>query len=155
MICILYQYNNKTGIHYQVSCSIWIIIVAQMAGPLSLHSTHGPCQFSPIALTRMILIRASISIFLCASVLVPVDSLVVCDTGNGLPQPDPEDCSAFYQCSGDERHQFFCPTGLVFNSDKSFCDWPGNVKCTDSGSPAGSRSFVLTRFVSQFFYFLF
>ncbi len=30
IICILYQYNNKTGIH---SRSIWVIIVAQMAGP--------------------------------------------------------------------------------------------------------------------------
>ena len=124
-----------------------------MAGPLSLHSSLPMSVFPD--LSRMTEIGASISIFLCASLLVPVDSLVVCDTGNGLPQPDPEDCSAFYQCSGDERHQFFCPTGLVFNSDKSFCDWPGNVKCTDSGSPAGSRSFVLTRFVSQFFYFLF
>ena len=98
-------------------------------------------------LSRMIEIR--LSIFLCF--LVPGDSVLVCDTGNGLPQPHPEDCSAFYQCSGAEKHQFFCPTGLVFNPDKSFCDWPRNVKCTDSALPTGSRSFVLTRFVGQHF----
>ena len=81
------------------------------------------------------------SVILCVSLLVPVDSLVVCDTSNGQPQPDPEDCSAFYQCSGDERHQFFCPSGLVFNADKGFCDWPDAVQCRPASS-TGSRSGV-------------
>ena len=111
----------------------------------------GQCtQCTLIALSRMIEIRASIFV-LCVTLLVPGESVLVCDTSNGLPQPHPEDCSAFYQCSGAEKHQFFCPTGLVFNPDKSFCDWPSNVKCTDSALPTGSRSFVLTRFVGQIF----
>jgi len=42
---------------------------------------------------------------------------------------DPTDCSVFYKCNNDEKHKFSCPAGLVFNVDKSFCDWPDNVKC--------------------------
>ena len=146
LICILYQYHNKTG----VSLYLGDNCVAQcMAGPLSLDLIlFSSCPRSVYPdLSRMIEIR--LSILLCF--LVPGDSVLVCDTGNGLPQPHPEDCSAFYQCSGAEKHQFFCPTGLVFNPDKSFCDWPSNVKCTDSALPTGSRSFVLTRFVGQNF----
>jgi len=35
----------------------------------------------------------------------------------------------FYKCNNDEKHKFSCPAGLVFNVDKSFCDWPDNAKC--------------------------
>jgi len=43
---------------------------------------------------------------------------------------DPSDCSSFYQCSAGEKHKISCPVGLQFNSDKNYCDWPENVKCT-------------------------
>merc|ERR1719391_1332222 len=52
-----------------------------------------------------------------------------CEGSTNQVLRDPTDCSVFYKCNNDEKHKFSCPAGLVFNVDKSFCDWPDNVKC--------------------------
>ena len=64
-----------------------------------------------------------------------------CSTHPNQIVPDPAgDCSVFYQCSGEVAHQFVCPAGLVFNPDKSLCDWPGTDTTSCSSSPPTNRS---------------
>ena len=46
----------------------------------------------------------------------------------------PTDCSSFYQCSQGEKIKISCPEGLQFNAEKSYCDWPENVKCKEDFS---------------------
>jgi len=40
-------------------------------------------------------------------------------------------CDAYYQC-GEGGYKFddqFCPSGLYYNEEKAYCDWPENVQC--------------------------
>ncbi|KAF2895990.1 hypothetical protein ILUMI_10190 [Ignelater luminosus] len=43
--------------------------------------------------------------------------------------PHDTDCSKFYMCTHGEKVEMPCPSGLHFNPDKNYCDYPGNVKC--------------------------
>ena len=39
-------------------------------------------------------------------------------------------CDAFYQCANGHRYpDQECPEGLMYNSEKAYCDWPENVDC--------------------------
>ena len=40
-------------------------------------------------------------------------------------------CDAYYQCGegGNKFDDQFCPSGLYYNAEKAFCDWPENVQC--------------------------
>lgn len=41
------------------------------------------------------------------------------------------ECNAFYQCAhGHQYENQYCPEGLLFSIDKSYCDWPENVDCS-------------------------
>ena len=57
---------------------------------------------------------------------------VVCATDDSEGVSVPHDvCSHFYKCIDSEPVAFSCPGDLLFNSDKSYCDWPRNVNCGD------------------------
>ncbi|XP_069124713.1 chitinase-3-like protein 1 isoform X2 [Argopecten irradians] len=43
--------------------------------------------------------------------------------------PSPTDCSMYYICAGGAAFEVSCTTGLQFNPNTLFCDWPRNVKC--------------------------
>ncbi|XP_052068561.1 chitotriosidase-1-like [Mytilus californianus] len=73
---------------------------------------------------------------------------------------DPADCSKFYDCKGGVAFHMNCPTNLLYNSNRKYCDYPSNVVCiiqtdtstkatfppsSSSVSPIGtSSSFTLT-----------
>ena len=41
-------------------------------------------------------------------------------------------CDAFYQCANGHRYpDQECPEGLMYNSEKAYCDWPDNVTCPE------------------------
>lgn len=42
---------------------------------------------------------------------------------------DPNDCSKFYLCSGENKFGFTCPNGLLFDPNASNCNWPDQVDC--------------------------
>lgn len=68
--------------------------------------------------------------YLSSTVLGQTHSYV-CPRSNarGL-QPDPEDCSKYYQCvDGGRYYHKSCPPGLWFDSRYSICNWPGYVSC--------------------------
>ena len=66
--------------------------------------------------------------------------------------PDSQDCSVFYKCDGQqEKHKFFCPAGLVFNPQQSFCDWPDNVECNNEAEPSVTRSLVQKKTREKYF----
>ena len=55
-----------------------------------------------------------------------------CNGQDGL-FPDPDDCSAFYECYGGEGQNNVrktCGLGTIFNPKCDCCDWPANYKCT-------------------------
>ncbi|XP_052068560.1 acidic mammalian chitinase-like [Mytilus californianus] len=43
--------------------------------------------------------------------------------------PDPDDCSKFYNCEGGVAFHMNCPTNLLYNSNRKYCDYPTNVVC--------------------------
>ncbi|KAK3589884.1 hypothetical protein CHS0354_015910 [Potamilus streckersoni] len=43
--------------------------------------------------------------------------------------PDLRNCTHFYNCFQGRGSRITCPTGTLFNRDRSYCDWPYNVKC--------------------------
>nr|AYD38868.1 acidic mammalian chitinase-like protein [Mytilus galloprovincialis] len=59
---------------------------------------------------------------------------------NGL-YADPEDCSKFYNCEGGVAFHMNCPTNLLYNPNRKYCDYPTNVVCiiqTDASTEATS-----------------
>ena len=39
-----------------------------------------------------------------------------------------DDCTVFYQCYNSGSTNIVpCPSGLYFNPDRNYCDWPENV----------------------------
>lgn len=40
-----------------------------------------------------------------------------------------EDCSKFYKCYKGVPVPLDCPKPLLYNPEKEWCDWPGNVNC--------------------------
>ena len=72
-----------------------------------------------------------VNLVLLLTALEPVWSRVApptCSTHPNQLIPDPGgDCTVFYQClatTSEDKHKFVCPAGLVFNPEKSLCDWP-------------------------------
>ncbi|XP_071129503.1 acidic mammalian chitinase-like isoform X2 [Mytilus edulis] len=52
---------------------------------------------------------------------------------------DPEDCSKFYNCERGVAFHMNCPTNLLYNSNRKYCDYPSNVVCiiqTDTSTEA-------------------
>ena len=43
--------------------------------------------------------------------------------------PYPDDCYSFVICANGSPVIKECPSGLLFNSKETVCDWPINVKC--------------------------
>lgn len=43
--------------------------------------------------------------------------------------PHPNDCSQFYQCSAGRAVMLRCPSGHLWNIERSFCDREQNVHC--------------------------
>jgi len=43
--------------------------------------------------------------------------------------PDPQDCTAYYQCAEDIPYHQYCPDGLYYNPVVGVCDFPENVVC--------------------------
>jgi len=46
-------------------------------------------------------------------------------------QPDPSDCSGYYQCSSGRITQHRCSFGLHWNKMVNTCDWPSSAGCKD------------------------
>ncbi|XP_020904073.1 uncharacterized protein LOC110242428 [Exaiptasia diaphana] len=66
------------------------------------------------------------------------DTIAVYQFGFCLFRPDgiytdPNDCSGFLQCYNNQKLNFKCPTGKLYNVEKKYCDSPSNVNC--SGRP--------------------
>lgn len=51
-----------------------------------------------------------------------------------------DDCSKFINCWDDTAVEQTCPSGLYFNANKSYCDYPSNVNCTGSASSSEPTS---------------
>ena len=52
---------------------------------------------------------------------------------------DPKDCSRYYLCHRDQDGEWIetpqaCPSGLFFNPDFLYCDFPDNVDCDENVS---------------------
>ncbi|XP_033744605.1 chondroitin proteoglycan 1-like [Pecten maximus] len=51
--------------------------------------------------------------------------------------PDPNECESYYICTGGaDTTAITCATGLQFNSQSKFCDYPKNVDCNGRHSAA-------------------
>ncbi|OWR41650.1 peritrophin 1 [Danaus plexippus plexippus] len=46
-----------------------------------------------------------------------------------------EHCDKFYKCSHGKNVSMSCPSGLLYNPYKGWCDYPSNVKCGDRVIP--------------------
>lgn len=80
----------------------------------------------PYGKNRLILILKHFTGFQCS------------DKISGL-YADPEDCSKFYNCEGGVAFHMNCPTNLLYNSNRKYCDYPSNVVCiiqTDTSTEA-------------------
>ncbi|XP_038049820.1 chitotriosidase-1-like [Patiria miniata] len=62
---------------------------------------------------------------------VPDTPLFCDDRADGFYM-DPADCSKFFQCASGLTYPNSCLSGLLWNTDSNFCDWPGNVNCNQS-----------------------
>ncbi|KAF9422502.1 hypothetical protein HW555_001900 [Spodoptera exigua] len=40
-----------------------------------------------------------------------------------------EQCNLFYKCFGGQPIPMECPSSLMYNPEKEYCDWPSNVNC--------------------------
>ena len=49
------------------------------------------------------------------------------DEGDVVIFPDPEDCSAFCQCSGGTAYRKYCQDGTYYDEDLRVCNWPDFV----------------------------
>ncbi|KAK3928152.1 Peritrophin-1 [Frankliniella fusca] len=49
--------------------------------------------------------------------------------------PDPKDCSKFINCWDGTAAEQECNAGLLFNPEKSYCDYPENVDCGSRPNP--------------------
>lgn len=68
--------------------------------------------------------------------------------------PDPSDCNKFINCWDGTAFEQSCPSGLVFNAEKKYCDYPPNVNCSSNNQtskfqfrsviPSAWKSYVLT-----------
>lgn len=54
-----------------------------------------------------------------------------CTKGNDGYFASPTSCSEYYMCTDGTAFKFNCASGLKFNAEHNFCDWPKKVKCTD------------------------
>ncbi|CAB0030491.1 unnamed protein product, partial [Trichogramma brassicae] len=49
---------------------------------------------------------------------------------NGDLFANPADCATYYHCSPGHHPMLRpCPSGLLFNDNQKYCDWPQNVQC--------------------------
>ena len=70
------------------------------------------------------------------------DGTLPCRGQDGL-FPDPADCSSYYQCyggAGQYNVRYTCSSGLVFNPNYNYCDWPYNYDCASSSNPDPTSS---------------
>jgi len=58
------------------------------------------------------------------------------DPGTPVYLADPEDCSAFCECSNGVAYSKQCTQGTYYDPDRHICDWPTNVDCGDRPVPA-------------------
>ena len=63
----------------------------------------------------------------------------MCPGGEQRHLPDPDDCSAFYECRGGVAYPRKCPEELLYNAfsppTRFPCDYPANVDCGASPPP--------------------
>merc|ERR1712126_478336 len=85
--------------------------------------------------------KLSLTIFL---LLCSQCSCFTCPSPDGI-YPHPGDCSAFFQCSGGISFLQACPAGLKFNPSGSYCDWPQNVDCENSGEKSTNSPTTTTQ----------
>lgn len=65
-------------------------------------------------------------------VLLAVTYASACTLGDF--KSDPEDCSCFYECIGQDWIKLKCSPGLMWNDKIKNCDYPENVDCDTTGS---------------------
>ncbi|XP_059479869.1 probable chitinase 10 [Neocloeon triangulifer] len=54
---------------------------------------------------------------------------------SGSYDANPSDCGKFFICVNGRQTSQNCATGLHWNQDKKYCDWPSNVQCQARISP--------------------
>ena len=53
------------------------------------------------------------------------------------PNPDDPNCHSFIQCQWGNPYVVDCPSGLVYNPNYKYCDWPYNYECP--GNTGGKK----------------
>jgi hypothetical protein len=53
-------------------------------------------------------------------------------------------CSFYLNCWDDVAVEQQCPSGLLFNEKKHYCDFDYNVNCSNRPKPTPSKSFLLS-----------
>lgn len=73
----------------------------------------------------------------------PNQALRLCSTpGSDGVLVSHENCNQFYKCFNGSPVAMLCPEGLLYNSDKAFCDWPQNVYCGERATPGNDENSV-------------
>jgi len=74
---------------------------------------------------------------LLATLLLSVATLNLAAAAcSGGFQADTTSCSNYYQCVNTNWLKQSCPSGLNWNNQGQYCDWPASAGCTTGGSPA-------------------
>ncbi|KAF7271210.1 hypothetical protein GWI33_015892 [Rhynchophorus ferrugineus] len=85
------------------------------------------------------MIKAGLLIFaICCCYLIRAD--IECPEGVSITYiADPNDCSAFYECSNGEPWRFVCASGTLFDANNLICKNEKDVNCGTRPNP-GSKS---------------
>ncbi|XP_069125574.1 chitotriosidase-1-like [Argopecten irradians] len=95
-------------------------------------TTHAPAGLINVLLTAMVIAINSLLLLLTAPGAhhtVSTTNHFNCASQSTGFYPSPTDCSMYYICAGGAAFEVSCTTGLQFNPNTLFCDWPRNVKC--------------------------
>ena len=69
------------------------------------------------------------------------DETNICAGEHGTFHPHESNCSKYYVCAHEVAVESQCQTGLYWNRDNNYCDWPSNVfDCDQGGSTTESLS---------------
>lgn len=107
------DFRGKCGPAYPLLNTIYSIVMSGNVAPTSA-PTPAPTQGPTQAPTTKPTTQSPGGPFVCPS--------------SGYFR-DPSNCSKYYQCVGQTKYAFDCPSGTVFNTNVSVCDWPANVNC--------------------------
>ena len=128
--------------HISLPCNYtWNLSVAnsklQISLPRTVYSGHtvsimfikAKDSNKPISVATLSLKMYFIGLLVLAFLSKSSLANICVDQWGFYPNPDDPNCHSFIQCQWGNPYVVDCPSGLVYNPNYKYCDWPYNYEC--------------------------